>query len=56
MPLPTARPESIALDRDICRWTPAVQRLILSRVGVKLCLAVSPRELFRIDGTMGDGV
>ena len=48
-PLPTARPESTAADADICRRTPWVQKRILDLLNVKLCAAVSPRELFRFD-------
>ena len=48
-PFPTARAESTAADKDIYRRTPAVQEVILRQLAVKLCAAVSPRELFRID-------
>lgn len=48
-PLPTARPESAAADADLCRQTPGVQKRLLDLLNVKLCAAVSPRELFRFD-------
>ena len=48
-PFPTPRAESTAADKDICRRTPSVPETILRHLPVKLCAAVSPRELFRID-------
>ena len=44
-----ARPGSAAADADICRRTPGAQKRILERLAVKLCAAVSPRELFGFD-------
>ena len=49
MRLPMARTESAAEDADLCRRTPGAQKRILERMAVKLCAAVSPRELFWFD-------
>lgn len=53
-PYPTARAVRTAGDDDICRRTPAVQWLIMDRLNVRLCTAISPRELFRIEGIKGN--
>ena len=49
-PAPTPRPGGTAGDPDICYRTPHVQEAILSKLNVNLCVMVSPRELFRIEG------